>query len=88
MAPTGVCQGPRALTQRSSRLGRSHGCVESNPRGALAGGLSPARSPDLRLYAAASSSPLLSLLLKRIQSRLMLESFLKFISSCLFKKQT
>jgi hypothetical protein len=52
-----VCQGPRALTQRSSRLGQPHGCAASNPRGALAGGPPPARSPDLQLYAAVSSSP-------------------------------
>ena len=53
-----MCQGPRALTQRSPCLGRPHGCAASNPRSASAGGPPPARSPDLQLYAAASSSQL------------------------------
>jgi hypothetical protein len=54
-APTGGCQGPRAQTQRSSRLGRPRSCAVSNPPGELAGGLPPASSPCPQLYAAASS---------------------------------
>jgi hypothetical protein len=37
--PVGVYRGLRALTQRSSCSGQPHGCVASNPRGALVGGL-------------------------------------------------
>jgi hypothetical protein len=51
-----VCQGPRALTKRSSRLGRPHGrCAASNPRSVLADGPPPAQPPDLQLNIAAAS---------------------------------
>ncbi len=50
----------RRSPSQPSRLGWPwpHGCAASNPRGAfkLAGGLTPARSPGLQLYAAATSS--------------------------------
>ena len=52
-----MCQGPRALTQRSPGSGRPRGRAASTPQDALAGGPSPAQHLAAigRLVAASSS---------------------------------
>jgi hypothetical protein len=55
VAPAGVCQGPRALTQRSPGSGRPHGRAASTPQDASAGGPPPGDPPSTSLPSGAWS---------------------------------